>query len=583
MPRPTDPITFEVIKNAFDSIADQMAIALMRSAYSAIIRDSLDYSTALCDHRGRMLAQGLTTPLHLGSFPEAMRHLVQRYGGRMQPGDIFALNDPYGSGGMHLPDIYVIKPLFYEGRVEAYAATLAHHTDMGGISPGSNPVHATEIYQEGLRIPLLKLYDRGQPNQTLLDIIRQNVRLPVKVLGDIRAQVAGCTIAERAYEQLLARYGADTLRFYGEEMLTYSERLMRAEIESIPDGTYEFTDYIDGLGEDPRPITFHVRVTVTGDEIEVDWTGTSPQVKASINTPIPFTRSATYLVMRSLADRGLPNNEGYMRPIHVIAPLGTVVNSVEPAPVACRGITGFRVIDTLLGALAAAIPERVPAAGEGGVSWPTIGGYDQGRPFVYVESILGTWGGRPGRDGSEGMPNPGANQSNQPVEMIEAELPLEVLQYAFEADSGGAGQFRGGLALTREYRLVAEEATMTIRTDRRSHLPYGLQGGMPGTPSLTVLNPGTPAERVLPVLPMEGVQLRRGDVIRHTQAGGGGYGPAIARDPGRVLEDVRDDKLTVAYAAREYGVVIDPDGQGVDEDATARLRRERAATAGVGA
>ncbi|MDQ3810524.1 MAG: hydantoinase B/oxoprolinase family protein [Chloroflexota bacterium] len=573
--RSVDLITFEVLKNAFDSIADQMAITLMRSAYSAIVRDSLDYSTAFCDAHGRMLAQGLTTPLHLGSFPEAMRHLMARYGGRMNPGDIYALNDPYGSGGMHLPDIYVIQPIFHDGIVEGYAATLAHHTDVGGISPGSNPVHAREIYQEGLRIPLLKLYDRGQPNQTLLEVIARNTRLPDKVLGDIRAQVAGCASAERALRHLLARYGAETLRFYGDEMLAHSERLMRAAIADIPDGVYEFTDYIDGLGERPEPIAFHARVTVAGDELEVDWTGTSSQVPASINTPIPFTRSATYLVLRSLAGRGLPNNEGYMRPIRVIAPEGTIVNSVEPAPVACRGITGFRVIDTLLGALAQALPSRVPAAGEGGVSWPSIGGYQAGKPWVYVESILGTWGARPCRDGTEGMPNPGANQSNQPVEMIEAELPLRVRRYAFVTDSGGAGRFRGGLALTREYELLAEEATMTIRTDRRAHPPYGLAGGRPGSPSLTEINPDGQGRRVLPVLPMEGVQLRKGDIIRHIQAGGGGYGDPLDRDPVAVLNDVLDEKLTTAYADRHYGVIIDPITGMLDRVATDRARAAR--------
>lgn len=570
-----DPITFEVIKNALDSIADQTAISLMRSAYSAIVRDSLDYSTAICDHEGRMLAQGLTTPLHLGSFPEAMRHVVARYGGAMLPDDLYILNDPYVSGGMHLPDVYVVKPLFAESEVIGYAATLAHHTDMGGIAPGSNAVHATEIYQEGLRIPLMKLHDAGRPNEDLLAIIEQNVRLPTKVLGDLRAQIAGCVTAERAFAQLVERYGVETVRYYAGEMLDHAERLMAAAIEAMPDGAYEFTDYIDGLGEDPEPIVFHVKVTIAGSALTADWTGTSPQVAAGINTPIPFTRSAVYLVMRSLAgSRDLPNNEGYMRPITVVAPLGTIVNSTSPAAVASRGITGFRVIDTLLGALAQAVPDRVPAAGEGGVSWPTIGGYHDGVPFVYVESILGTWGGRPDGDGTEGMPNPGANQSNQPVEMIEAELPLSIERYGFVPDTGGPGRFRGGLALEREYKVHTDKAGMTMRSDRRSHLPYGLAGGKPGTPSWNILNPG-PDQRILPALPMESVALVRGDVFRHVTAGGGGYGDPLEREPRSVLDDVLDEKLTESYALREYGVVIDSESCTVDLDLTRRLRAER--------
>jgi N-methylhydantoinase B len=355
---------------------------------------------------------------------------------------------------------------------------------------------------------------------------------------------------------------------------------MRAEIAALPDGTYEFTDYIDGLGEQPEPIVFHVALTVKEDTLLVDWTGTSPQVRAGINTPLPFTRSATYLTLRSVLARNLPNNEGYMAPITVTAPPGTIVNSVEPAAVATRGITGFRAIDTMLGALAQIVPDRVPAAGEGGVSWPTIGGYHEGKPFVYVESILGTWGGRPNRDGAEGVANPGANQANQPIELIEAELPLEVLQYGLVPNSGGAGRYRGGLALVREYRLLAERAVLTIRTDRRAHPPYGLHGGKPGTPSWNVLNPGS-GERLLPTLPMEAVQLEQGDVFRHIMAGGGGFGDPLKRDPRAVLEDVLDEKLTPGYAQSEYGVLVDPETLELDMEATQRLRRAMATGAGA--
>jgi N-methylhydantoinase B len=568
-----DPITLEVIKNAFDSIADQMAITLMRSAYSAIVRDSLDYSTGFCDAQGRMLAQGLTTPLHLGSFPPAMRYLVKQQAGRMQPGDVFIFNDPYGAEGVHLPDIYVIKPIFAGGQVEGFATTLAHHTDVGGIAPGSNSIHSTEIYQEGLRIPLLKLYDRGEPNETMFRIIEQNVRLPVKVLGDLRAQVAACLAAERAYLPMIEKYGAATLRVYHDELLDDAERRMRAEIASVPDGTYDFTDYIDGLGERPEPIVFQVSLTVRGDEMAIDWTGSSRQVPAGINSPMPFTRSAAYVAVRCAIAPHLPNSEGYMRPIQVSAPLGTIMNPVLPGACAARGITGYRMIDAILGALSKAVPDRVPAAGEGGSSLPSVGGYRDGRAFVHVETILGTWGGRPSADGEEGVPNPGANQSNQPIELIEAELPLEAVQYALIPDSGGAGRFRGGLGLVREYRLLADEAVWTMRSDRRAHRPYGVQGGRPGAPSWNILNPG-PGQRVLPTLPMESVALERGDVFRMTLAGGGGYGDPLERDLARVLDDYLDEKVTLEHARQEYGVVIDPTGMRVDEATTAALRGE---------
>lgn len=573
-----DPVTFEVIKNALESIADEMALVVMRSSYSPVVRDSMDYSTALCDHKGSMVAQGLTTALHLGSFPDAMKHLIKEYAGQIHEGDVFIMNDPYGSGGMHLPDIYVTKPIFFNGKVEGYAISLVHHTDVGGIAPGSNTAFSTEIYQEGLRIPLLKLYDQGQANDSLFRIIEKNVRVPSQVMGDMRAQLAACHHAEKAFMQLVENYGASTLRFYLGRLQDHAERLMRTEIKAIPDGTYEFTDFIDGLGEEPEPIIFHVKVTVKGDTIKVDWTGSSQQVKGGINAPFPFTHSATYLAIRCVTSREIPNNEGYMKPIEVFAPEGTIMNPVLPAACATRGISGYRMFDAILGALAKAVPDRVPAAGEGGATFPSFGGYHNEMPYVLSEGVLGNLGGRPDRDGLEGVPNPGANQSNQPVELIEAQVPMEIGSYGLVPDSGGAGRYRGGLALVREYHMLGDEAIMSMRSDRRSHPPYGLHGGKPGTPSWNILNPG-PHQRILPTLPMEGVILKKGDVLRHIQPGGGGYGNPFERDPHAVYEDVLDEKLSIEYVRREYGVVIDPDDMSLDLQATGRLRDELVKTA----
>jgi N-methylhydantoinase B len=570
--RRIDPITFEVIKNALDSIADQAAIALFRSAYSAIVRDSLDYSTAIFDHKGRMLAQGLTTALHIGSFPDAMRHLVETYEGRIELGDIYILNDPYGSGGMHLPDVYVIKAVFYEDELVGFATTLTHMSDMGGITPGSNPVHSTEIYQEGLRIPLLKLYDRGVLNETIIKILEKNTRLPVKVLGDLRAQIAGCKTAEAAFHSLFAKYGPEMLGIYFDEIHDYSERVMREVISSLPNGDYHFTDYIDGLGENPEPIVMKVKVTVAGDTMTVDWTGTSPQVKGGINSPIPYTKAATYLAARLLVRQDIPNSEGYMRPLTTIAPLGSILNPLEPAACATRGLTGMRALDTILGALAQVVPARIPAAGGGGNYWPTIGGYQDGKPFVYVESVMGTWGGRPNRDGAEGVPHPGGNQPNQPIEMVEARQPLEVTQYRMAEDTAGPGKHRGGLALIREYRLLAAEAVLTMRGDRHNFLPWGLEGGRSGTPSCSLVNPG-PNERVLPSLPMEAIQLRNNDVFRIVMAGGAGYGDPLDRDPQLALRDVLEEKLSIEHVHSEYGVVIEARSMTVDVEATEELRR----------
>lgn len=566
-----DPVTFEVVRNALDSIADEMALVIMRTAYSPIVRDSMDYSTSFCDHNGDVAAQGLTTALHLGSFPDAMSVLVERFKGDINDGDVFILNDPYGSGGMHLPDVYVIKPVFYEGCLEGFATTLVHHTDIGGLTPGGTAVHATEIFQEGLRISMMKLHDRGVENRTLIEIIRQNVRVPDKVLGDLRAQVAACRVAEASFGSLLKRHGQAVVRRYIAEMHRQSELQMRKMIGNLPDGVYTFEDFIDGFGEQPVEIKFCVRVTISGERAHVDWTGTSPQVDGAINAPGPFIRSATYIVFRSLVNSRIPNSVGYMRPITVHAPEGSIVNPHFPAACNARGIVGFRAVDTLFGALAKAAPDRVFAAGEGGGTNPSIGGMHNGRMFIVTEGIMGSWGGRPNMDGLDGAANLSANQSNQPVEMLEADSPVDILEYGLAVNSGGPGRYRGGMAVRRSYRLRASRAVFTLRSDHRIHLPYGLSGGSCGTPSYTwVVSGGT--TKLLPVLPREKTDLVAGDQVIHITPGGGGHGEALDRPAQRVLDDVIDEKMTRQYAEEVYGVLLVNEPPTVDSAGTQQLR-----------
>ena len=365
MARDVDPILLEVLRNAFETIADQMALILMKTAHSPIVRDAMDFSTALCDSSGRNLAQGLTTPMHLGSFYDAMRHLIAQYGDDIAPGDVFIGNDPYLASGQHLPDIYVVRPLFHAGRPCAWAATIAHHVDVGGLVPGSNSLAAVEIHQEGLRLPFLKLVEAGRENRTLFDILSANVRVPAQVLGDVHAQMSACLAGEREFLALLARHGAEEVLTYGNALQAYSERLSRAAIARIPDGVYRFEDHIDGLGDDPVPIVFRVAVTVKGEEITVDWTGTSGQVKGGINAPLSFCKSNVYAALRSIMPADVPNCHGYTLPIHVIAPEGTVLNAQYPAPCGARGITGYRIVDCMFGALAQAVPDLVAADGAG--------------------------------------------------------------------------------------------------------------------------------------------------------------------------------------------------------------------------
>jgi N-methylhydantoinase B len=569
----TDPLLREVIRHGFDTVADEMALVLMKAAYSAIIRDSMDYSTALCDVAGQIIGQGLTTPMHLGSFYDAMVHLIRQYEGDIADGDIFIGNDPYLASGQHLPDIYIIKPIFYDGRLEGWATTIAHHADVGGLVPGSNSIGATEIFQEGLRLPFLKLRAGGSDNQTVWAIIAANLRVPDLVLGDIRAQIAACTAGERGFKDMLRRFKPGVLHGAVAELHDMAERMAKLAIREIPDGSYSFTDHIDGLGEHPESIVLTVRITVAGDEIETDWTGTSPQVAGGINAPLSFLKSNVYAALRSIMLTDIPNCHGYTRPIHVVAPPGTLVNALPPAPCGARGITGYRIVDCMFGALAQALPDAVPADGNGGSTLPSFGGWRDGNPFVFSECVMGTWGATSAHDGQEGVPHMASNQSNVPVEMIEADYPLRIERYGFVPDTGGPGRFRGGLSLVREYRVLADGTFLGVRSDKRYHPPHGLLGGGAGSASTNLVNPG-PDERTLPPLPILPVTLRAGDLFRHVMAGGGGFGPAFERDPERVREDVMDGKVTLTHAHAAYGVVLGPAPHFViDAEATHRLRR----------
>jgi N-methylhydantoinase B len=565
----SDPILLELVKNALDATVDEMAIALVRTAYSNNLKNAMDMSCALCDAEGRLIAQGLTLPLHLGSIPDAMAHVRRKFAGRIAPGDVFILNDPF-EGGTHLPDFYIVKPIFLDGRVVGWSASIGHQLDVGGKTPGGNGCDATEIFQEGLRIPPLKLHAAGEPVEAVFELIDRNVRVPRQVLGDVRSQVAACLTGERGYLQLVARHGYERLAACTSALLDQAERLARTAIAAMPDGRYRFTDWIDDDGIDPDPIPIVVTLIVAGERITADFTGSAPQVKGAINSPLPFTKSAVYACVRHLIGGEPPNNEGYFRPIEVVAPPGTIVNPVLPASVAARGLTGFRMANAIFGALAQIAPDRVFACEMGGDAGVSYGGYDEDRrPFVFLEFLFGSWGGRPTQDGVDACSSSVVNFSNNPVEVIESEYPLLVERYGYVADSGGPGRFRGGLALERQYRFLAEEATLQLRTDRARHLPYGLAGGRPGTPSRNLLTSGG-ATRELPGKCT--LTVRRDDVYRHVLGGAGGWGDPRQRDPALVLRDVQEEKITVDYARREYGVAIDPGTWTVLADETAALR-----------
>ena len=566
-----DPIAFELFKNSIFSIADEMALTICRTTYSGVLRDNMDFSTAFAAADGKLVAQGLTLPAHLGSIPTALDVIVNRFGDTMQPEDMYIMNDPF-DGGMHLPDIFIFKPIFWEGERIAFAATICHHADVGGRVPGSNASDSTEIFQEGLRIPPMKLYDRGELNETLWMLIEKNVRIPVQVFGDLRAQLAACTIAERQFLELIERYGVTDVKIYMTEIIDYAERLTRAAVLKLPDGEYEFEDWIDDDGIDiDQPIRLFVKITKHGDSMLVDWTGSSEQVKGAINNTLSFTKAASYTGIRSILPDGIPNNEGVFRVIEVTAPAGTIANNVMPAACAARGLTGFRMVDCIFGALAKMLPEKVCAASDGGNSGVSIGGYDVDRkPYIYVDFACGTWGGRPWGDGLQGNSNMFANMASQSVEVIEAEQPVEILAYEFLPDRAGAGKFRGGAPYFRDYRFTEREAVLQVRSDRARFRPYGLYGGMPGQPSANYLNPQDNNQKLTSKPTMI---IQEGDVFRHELAGGGGWGDPLERDPADVLRDVRNELVSITSAKNDYGVIIDNELIKVDSNKTNALRK----------
>ena len=563
-----DPISLGLIRNHLQSYADEMANTVIRTAYSTTIRDCMDFSTALCDPEGQMVAQGITIPFHLGSIPFALGSVIRKYQDRIHAEDIFIINDPF-EGGIHLPDIFLFKPVFHEEELIGFGAVISHHVDIGGRVAGG-ACDSTEIYQEGLRIPPLKLYERGRPSEAIFQIIEKNVRVPKLVLGDLHANLAALRTGEQGFLELVENYGKEDLKSYLDALLDYTEELVRAEIRSWPDGEYVFKDYIDDDSVDPDSIPIHVKLTVQDDSIVVDFHGSSPQVRGAINSPLPLTISATAYAIRSVMQAEIPHTSGLFRAIEVIAPEASIVNPVMPAASNMRGVTGFRMADALLGALAQVVPDRTPAAGEGGNSLFIFSGYQEdGEAYILFDLVCGTWGARPNKDANDGLTNPGSVVSNIPAELMELEYPVQLEQYALVPDTGGAGKYRGGVALVRDWRVLAEEAIVSARSDRRKHPPYGLQGGLPGSPSMTIVNP----EGEAVVQPTKGTfEIRKGDLVRHQLAGGGGWGNPLERDPQKVLKDVLNEKVSLAKGRELYGVAIDPETLRVDDEETLRLR-----------
>ena len=527
---PPDPVSLEVFRNLFTSVAEEMGVALSRTAFSPNIKERLDYSCALFDPQGRMVAQAAHIPVHLGSMPASVQAALERFS--FSPGDMVALNDPY-MGGTHLPDITLVAPVFAatdEGRtLVGFVANRGHHADIGGMTPGSLPL-STDLFQEGLIIPPIKLVKRGRTNREVVELLCRNSRTPDDRRGDLAAQLAACRVGERRLQEIVARYGWEETQEHMSALLDYSERLTRAAIREIPDGRYAARDYLDDDGLTDQPLPLQATVHIQGDEMEVDFTGTAPQTPGCVNAPFAIALSAVLYVVRCIAGEEVPTSEGVMRPVRVHAPEGCLVNPTPPHAVAGGNVeTSQRIVDVLLAALAQALPHLIPAASQGTMNNLLVGGHDDlhDKGFAYYETIGGGMGARPGRDGLSGVHTHMTNTMNTPIEALELQFPFRIRRYALRRDSGGNGKYRGGDGIVRDMEFLSP-ATVTILSERRRSAPYGLHGGQPGTPGENVLYKGGVEEVRLPAKVT--FQADAGDVLSLRTPGGGGWGKEEASE-----------------------------------------------------
>lgn len=516
-----DPVELEIFKNIFISICEEMGATLKRVAYSPNIKERRDYSCAIFDAKGETVAQGDHMPVHLGSMPMSVLAAINEI--EFSPGDMVILNDPF-HGGTHLPDITLVKPVFLGGdeKPSYFVANRAHHSDVGGRSPGSMPL-STEVFQEGIIIPPVKLEEGGRINRDLLRTILRNVRTPKEREGDLAAQIAAGRIGERRLVEITEKYGRDKVMRAMEELKDYAERITRQAIAEIPDGEYSFVDFMDDDGVEKKPVRIAVKITISGDEAVIDFSGTSPQVAGSINAVYSITLSAVFYVFRAIINYDVPSNAGGFRPLTVIAPEGSLVNAKGDVAVAGGNVeTSQRIVDVLLGALSHAIPERVPAASAGTMNNISLGGrYPKtGEPFAYYETIGGGMGARPGADGVSGVHTHMTNSLNTPIEALEHSFPLRIRSYRLRERSGGGGRYRGGEGIIREYEFLTA-GELSILSERRKFAPYGLSGGLPGKVGKNTLITKK-GEISLPS--KVNIKVAPGDILRIETPGGGGYG-----------------------------------------------------------
>ncbi len=567
---PIDPIRFEVIRNALVEATEEMASALRRSAYSTNIKTRHDFSCAIFDLKMRTVAQSFSQPNHLGSLVETIPRALNAYGiTDLHEGDALLVNLPY-TGGVHLNDITLISPVFYQEALVGYVASLAHHVDVGGGAPASIGAFR-EIYQEGIIIPPVKFVRGGEINRDVFDLVLAQVRAKRETAGDFRAQIAANNTGIRRLTSLLDRMGPETVARYIDELIEYTDRRTKSELAKLPHGIFESTGYMDSDGYSDEPVKLVVKLTIDDDGLLFDFTGTDEQRRAPINSTFAQTHSGVAFVLKCLIDPDVPVNTGFYRNVRMLAPEGTVVNCTEPYPVVGGWETQLRLTEVILRALADAIPERVPAGTEGMICHSGFGGFDPYRNenYCFLETIAGGYGARANSDGPDAVQPHGKNTANAPIEETEVNYPVRITRYELVEDSEGPGRHRGGLGLRRDYLFPDHEASFTILADRECWGPHGLFGGLPGEKAHYVLNPESDSTELGSKVT---IQLAEDDIVSYRTCGGGGYGPPEDRNPDDVLRDVRDGRISPERARKIYRVAVDTEQWTVDIEATRILR-----------
>ncbi len=553
-----DPFTLEIIKESLVAIGDEMFFTMQRTSMSPIIYEVLDYATGLLDADGALITQGNGVSGFLGTLTFAARSVIAKFGADLAPGDIVITNDPYEGGGTHLSDVTLVKPIFYEGRLVAFAANKAHWTEVGGGSAGSWTTNARDVWQEGIQFPCLKLYERGALDGKLIDLIRANVRTPDMSLGDMLAQAASLRIAERRFVELCDRYSVAGVLDGIRGLMEYGESMTRQQLARIPNGVYEAADYVDDDGLDNGPFWMCVRVTVTDDRFCCDFTGSHAQVPGPINSGRSGLEAAVRVIFKALTDPAIPANEGCFRPLEVICPDGTLVTAARPAPTSIYWESMDFAADLVWRALAAVLPDRLTMGHFLSVCGTVISGIhpDSGELFILVEPQAGGWGAGADRDGENALVSMGDGETYTiPVEICETRYGVRVDQFALNVCDGGAGRFRGGRGLIRDYRITADEAYVTGTFGRFKYPPWGLAGGHVGSRNAIELRHADGTTRAFGKVAQ--YRLRRGDVARMVTGTGGGYGDPLARPLDAVGRDLRDGLITPEMAARDYGVIVD--------------------------